>query len=73
MSQKELSELIFYCTNNMHDEITELYNALHPDGNPITELSGSVMSKLRMFMHAIKTEKEQIIEAVREYNDGQRA
>lgn len=71
MNEKQLSETMFVCTSNMHDYITELYDeTLHPlCGVPVKDYDGKLIAKLRQFMSAIESEKEQIIEAIKEYKN----
>ena len=69
MTKQELSEAFFKATDNVHSATTELYDDLHPLGEPQQELNNKVDSILKRFMSSVRVEMEYCREAIREFNN----
>ena len=69
MTKQELSDAFLKATENVHDATTELFEALHPLGDPQQELNNKVDSILKRFMSSVRVEMEYCREAIREFNN----
>jgi len=69
MDKDQLSKAFFSGCENIHDATNELYETLHPLGEPITTLDVKLDTKLKKFMSNIRVEVEGIREVIREFNN----
>lgn len=69
MDKDQLSKAFFSGCENIHDATNELYETLHPLGEPTTTLDVKLDTKLKKFMSSVRVEVEGLRESIKEFNN----